>query len=114
MAAKSFHTKMVRYLADYQEHLLLVKSDGTAISHISIVHEFLNFLYNHHLVGGIEQITVSMANSKFYADFRRQNKEVIGKEEMKEVLRGYFVFVEWKYGIKNGKLMRGLAREKIG
>lgn len=110
MSARTFHTKMVRYLDDYQKHLLLVKSNGSAISHSSIVHEFLNFLYNHHLVGAIDQITVSMANSKFLAEYKRRNKEIISKEEMKEVLKGYFVFIDGKYGLRNEVVMRGLEK----
>lgn len=110
MTVKSFHNKMVCYLEEYQEYLLLVKSNGEAVSHCSILHEFINYLYNYHLVSGIEQITVSMANSKFQTDFKRKNKEVIDKETTKLILKGYFVFVNGKYGIKNEKLMKGLEK----
>lgn len=110
MTAKVFHHKMVVYLEEYQEYLLLVKSNGTAISHCSIIHEFLNYLYNYHLISCVDQITVSMANSKFHADFKRRNKEVISKEKMKQILQGYFIFLNGKYKVKNEKLMRGLEK----
>lgn len=110
MSAKTFHSKMLRHLDEYQEHLGIVKSKETAITHYSIVHEFLDFLNNKNLVGAIDQITVSMANSKFMAEYRRQNKEVISKEEMKEVLKGYFVFIDGKYGLRNEILMNGLGK----
>ncbi len=98
---------MVEYLYEYQEYLLLVKSDGTAISHYTIIHEFINYLYGYHLISSVDQITISMANSKFYANYTRQNNEIISKETMKEVLKGFFVFLYGKYGIKNEKVMRG-------
>ena len=109
MTAKSFHNKMVCYLKEYQEYLLLVKPNSLAVSHCSILHEFINYLYNYHLVSGIEQITVSMANSKFQADYKRKNQMAIEKETMKKILKHYFVFLYGKYGIKNEKLMRGLG-----
>ncbi len=109
MTPKSFHTKMLGYLCEYQEHLL-AKSKGSSISNISIVSEFLSFLCYKHLIGAIDQISVSICCSKFYADYRRGKKGTIGKEEMKEILWGYFVFVEKRYGVRNGKLMRGLEK----
>lgn len=77
---------MVLYLDEYRNHLQ-VKSNGKANSECSIVHEFLDFLYNKNLVGAIDQITVSMANSKFMAEYRRHNKQGITKEEMKQILK---------------------------
>lgn len=110
MTAKAFHNKMVCYLDEYQEYLLLVKSNGTAVSHFSIIHKFINYIYNYHMVAGIDQITVSIANSQFLADFKRNNKEIVSKETMKKILKGFFVFLYGKYGIKNVKLMRALDR----
>jgi hypothetical protein len=109
--AKTFHDKMVKYLEEYQEYLLLVKSNGTAISHYTILHQFINYILNHHLVCGFDQITVSMTNSKFLADFKRHNKEVIDKETMKKIIKGFFVFLYGKHGVKNEKVMRGLEKQ---
>jgi hypothetical protein len=110
MTPKGFHNKMIKSLDEYQEYLLLEKPKETVVSHCSILHEFFNYLYNFHLVSGIEQITVSMANSKFQTDFRRRNKTIVTKELMKKILNDFFVFFYCKYGINNEKLMRGLAR----
>ena|ERR1035437_7497570 len=107
MSAKVFHDKMVKCLDEYQDYLLLVKSNGTAVSHCSIIHEFINYLHNHHLISSIDQISVSIANSKFYAFFSRKNKEYISKETLKKILNDFFVFIFGKHGIKNEKLMRG-------
>lgn len=112
MTARTFHYKMVCYLAEYQKYLLLVKYSEDDLSQCSIVHEFINYLYNYHLVSGFDQITVSMANSKFRADYKRQNKELITEEIMKKILKNFFVFLNYKYGIKNEKLMRGLEKER--
>jgi hypothetical protein len=108
MTAKAFHNKMVAYLCEYQEYLLLVKSNTTAISHYAILHKFISYLYNYHLVSSFDQITVSMSGSKFLTDYQKRNKEVIDKDTMKKIIKGYFVFIYGKYGIKNEKLMKGL------
>lgn len=110
MTARTFHDKMVAYLYEYQEYLLLVKSNGTAISHYTILHEFINYLYGYHLISNLDQITVSMANSKFRADYKRRNPEVIDKETMQKIIKGFFIFLYGKYGIKNEKLMKGLDK----
>ncbi len=110
MNARAFHNKMASYLEEYQEYLLLVKSNGTAVSHYSILYEFINYIYNYHLITDIDQITVSMANSKFQAEFKRHNKEEISKESMKNILKGFFIFIYGKYGINNEKLMKGLTK----
>jgi hypothetical protein len=68
------------------------------------------YVYNYHLVTDLNQITVSMANSRFRADYKRKNPEIISKETMQEIIKGYFVFLYGKYGIKNEKLMRGLSK----
>lgn len=110
MTAKGFHDKMVRYLNEYQEHLLLSKANGTPISHCYIIQEFINYLYNYHLISGIDQITVSMANSKFLSHFKKRNDEAISTELMKSVLKDFFFFISKKYEIKNEKLMKGLGK----
>ena len=110
MSAKSFHDKMVRYLDEYHEYLLLVKSNGTAVSHYTIIHELINYLYNYHLISTLDQITVSMASSKFQADYKRRNKEMIDKETMKKIISDFFVFLYGKHGIKNEKLLKGLKK----
>ncbi len=110
MTARTFHDKMVEYLYEYQEYLLLVKSDGSAVSHYTILHELINYIYNYHLVSNLDQITVSMVNSKFRADYKRRNPEIIDTETMQKIIKGYFVFLYGKYGIKNEKIMRGLEK----
>lgn len=107
MSAKRFHDKMVEYLDEYQK-FLLVKQNGTGASHCDIIHQFVNYLFNYHLVSCFEQITVSMANSKFLTLYKRQNKELIEKVTMKNILNGFFTFIYGKYGIINPKLMKGL------
>lgn len=109
MTDRAFHNKMVEYLDEYQMYLLLVKSNENLVSHCSIIHEFINYIYNYHLVAGIEQITVSMANSKFYAFYTRKNKESITKETLKEILKDFFIFLNMKYGLNNEKLTRGFG-----
>jgi hypothetical protein len=111
MTPRAFHDKLVEYLYEYQEYLLLVKSNGTAVSHYTILHEFVNYLYNYHLISDLSQITVSMANSKFRADYKRRNPETITKETMQGIIKGYFVFLYGKYGIKNEKLMKGFDKK---
>ena len=110
--SRVFHDKMVEYLYEYQEYMILVKSDGTAISHYTILHEFINHLYNNHLVTSFDQIKVSLANSKFRADYKRRNPEIIDKHTMQSILKGYFVFLYGKYGMKNEKLMKGFDKNK--
>jgi uncharacterized protein YjgD (DUF1641 family) len=109
MNPKSFYNRMLMYLEEYKKYLL-EQSNGTVTSHSDIIHEFINYLYNHHLVSGIDQITVSIANSKFFADFKRRNKKHISKDEMKNILNGFFTFLYAKYGIRNEKLMNGLEK----
>jgi hypothetical protein len=109
MSAKRFQNKMALHLDEYQIYLL-GKSSGTAVSHCSIINEFINYLYNQHLIVDVSQITVSIANSKFLADFKRKNKEIISKETMKEILKGFFTFIYEKYGVQNDTLMRGLEK----
>ncbi|MGE0568697.1 MAG: hypothetical protein AB7O73_12165 [Bacteroidia bacterium] len=108
--AKPFHSKLVKYREEYQEYLLLEKSDGTAVSHSDIIHAFINYLFGYHLVASFDQITVAMVNSGFQAHYKSQYKENVSKESMKKILKGFFVFVYGKYGIKNERVMRGLER----
>ncbi len=92
MTPQRFHNLLIVYLYEYRVHLLQVKSIASATSHCSIVHEFIDYLYNQHLVGGIEQITVSMCCSKWMAHYRKRNKDVVSKDMMKGVLKGYSCF----------------------
>jgi len=109
-AAKRFHTKMVKYLDEYTEHNLLVKGGGDTFSHHPIIHEFLAYLFGHHLVTNIDEISVAMANSKFYAKYKFHNKHSISTSEMKNILKGYFIFIYGKYGIKNEQIMKGFEK----
>jgi hypothetical protein len=107
--ARIFHDKLVEYLEEYEDYLLHVKSDGTLISHRDITHEFINFIYGHHLISDFDQLTVPIVNSKFLAYFKRINKLEISRDEMKSILMGFFVFLYGKHGIKNEKVMKGIA-----
>lgn len=112
MGAKAFHSKMLSYLEKYQKFLILEKAKGSSVSHTAIIHQFINYIYNHHLISSIDQITVSIANSKFYNDFQRKNNEEISKEEMKVILSNFFFFIAGKYGIHNEKLMTNWQKQK--
>ena len=107
MTPQRFHNLLIVYLDEYRVHLSHVKSNGYTATHISIVHEFIDYMYNHHLVGSVEQITVSMCCSKFMAHYKRKKKEIVSKEVMKKILKGYFEFLGGKYGLRNEKLMNG-------
>lgn len=109
-SSKRFHTKMIKYLDEYKDYLLHVKSDGTSVSHGVIIHQFINFILNHHLISSLDQITVSICNSKFQAEYKKLNKIPISVEEMKPILKGFFTFIYGKYGVKNEKVMKGLQR----
>ena len=79
MTPQRFHNLLIDYLDEYRVHLPHVKSNSSTTHHISIVKEFIDYLHNHHLVAGIEQITVSMCCSKFMTHYRNRNKEVVSK-----------------------------------
>jgi hypothetical protein len=111
-SAKRFHTKMVKYLDEYTEYNLLIKSDGEKFSHHPIIHEFLAYLFGQHLISDISEITVAMANSKFFAHYKIHNPEIITSSEIKTILNGYFTFIYGKYGVKNEKIMRGFKKAK--
>lgn len=110
MTIKRFHDNMVSFLEEYREYLLQVKFNEVGISHCSVIHEFINYLYDDHLISGFDQISVSIANSKFHTQYNRLNKDVISKQAMKNILKGFFTFLHEKHGIKNEKLIRGLER----
>lgn len=110
MAPQRFHTLLLLYLDEYRVHLSKIKSNSQTTSYCIIISEFTNYLYNPNLVGGIDQITVSMACSNFFVFHKRRKKEVVPKEVMKKILKGYFVFLDGKYGMRNETLMRGLDR----
>jgi hypothetical protein len=107
--AKRFHERMVGYLDEYSEYLLLVKSDGTLVSHCSIILHFIDYLHNYHSITELDQITASMANSRFYAKYKTLDEGFIHRNELKEILRGFFTFIYGKYGIKNENLMAALV-----
>ncbi|MGP8216564.1 MAG: hypothetical protein ACLQQ4_13435 [Bacteroidia bacterium] len=112
--AKLFHDELVKYLEEYEDYLLTVKLDSTLVSHKAINHEFINFIYNHHLISDFDQITVPLVNSKFLAYFKKSNKLEISNQEMKTILRGFFVFLYGKHGIKNERVMKGLTVKAKG
>ena len=107
--AKVFHDKLVKYLEEYEDYLLTVKLDSTLVSHKAINHEFINFIYNHHLISDFDQLTIPLVNSKFLAHFKRTNKLEISNQEMKTILSGFFVFLYGKHNIRNAKVMKGLT-----
>lgn len=109
--AKPFHNKMVKYHDEYLEYLIL-KSDAQAVSYSDIIHAFINYLFNYHLVSSFDQITVAMVNSGFRNHYNNTYKENISKQTLKKILKGFFVFIYGKYGIKNLKVMRGLENNK--
>lgn len=110
MTPKRFHDNMVNFLDEYRDYLSLLKFNEAGISHCSVIHEFINYLYNDHLISGFDQISVSIANSKYHTQYNRFNKDVISKQAMKNILKGFFTFLYEKHGIKNEKLIRGLER----
>jgi hypothetical protein len=107
--ATVFHDKMVEYLDEYEDYLLHSNLYETLSSHRVINYEFINFIYDHHLISDFGQITVPLVNSKYLAYFKRTNKLEISRDEMKNILRGFFVFLYGKHGIKNEKVMKGLT-----
>lgn len=113
MTSKRFHDKMVIHLNEYRDNLILIKSNEKVISNCAIVNEFINYLHDQHLISDYEQITVSIANSKFHNHYEKRSKKVISKQTIKYILHEFFIFVYEKYGIKNDKLMNGLKRDKI-
>jgi len=110
--AHIFHNQLVKYLEEYEDYLLTVKLDSTLVSHKAINHEFINFIYNHHLISSFDQLTIPLVNSKFLAYFKRTNKLEISNQEMKAVLNGFFVFLYGKHNIRNEKVMKGLTVKK--
>ena len=110
--ARTFHDKLVKYLDEYEDYLLHSKLYETLSSHRVINYEFINFIYNHHLISDFDQLTIPLVNSKFLAFFKRTNKLEISNQEMKTVLSGFFVFLYGKHGIRNEKVMKGLTVKK--
>jgi hypothetical protein len=109
MTPQRFHKLLTINLCEYKAHRFHIKANAHNATHdISIVHEFLDFIYDQHLVGSIEQITVSIGCSKFHVRYKKRDREVVSLEMT--VLKGYFVFLNEKSGIKNEKLMRGAGR----
>ncbi len=106
--ARAFHDKLVKYLREYEDYLLHVKSDGTLVSHRDIIHEFINYMYSE-LVTDFDQITVPIVTSKYYAYYKRENKLEISKDEMKHILKGFFTFLYGKYGLINEEVMKELT-----
>jgi hypothetical protein len=106
--AKRLHDKMVGYLDEYTEYLLLVKSDGTCVSHRDVIHQYINYLLNYHLPSDFSQITVAMTNSGFYAKYKANNEALISKDEVKGILKGFFIFLKGKHDIRNEKVLKGL------
>ena len=51
-----------------------------------------------------------MVRSGFYKEFKKYNKERISKEELKGILKRFFEFLEMKKGVKNERVMKGLAK----
>jgi len=109
--SRVFHDKLVKYLREYEDYLLHVKSDGTLISHRDIIHEFINYMYSE-LVTNFDQITVPIVTSKYYAYYKRENKLEISKDEMKHILKGFFTFLYGKYGLVNEEVMKELTNKK--
>ena len=107
--AKQFHDRMLSYLEEYKDFLLLEKGDGTLASHGDIVHQFINFLFSN-LVTEFGQITVAMVRSRFYGEFKKMNEQFISKEDLQKILKGFFEFLEKKHGVKNERVIRGLAK----
>lgn len=108
--AEAFHKEMVKYLDEYTEHLLLVKGGKTSVSSHTIIQEFINYLFNEHLIANIEHITVLMANSQFYKCYQKLNPELLTDQEIKHILKDFFLFIYGKHGLSNGKLMKGFER----
>jgi hypothetical protein len=110
MTAERFHYKMIIFLNEYRDHLLFLKSNKAVTHHCDIVNEFINYLYNLHLISDLGQITVSIANSKFHNHYKKISKEVVSKESVKNILREFFIFINGKYSVTNETLMKGLKK----
>ena len=107
--AKPFHDKMVEYCEEYFQYQLFEKSDKGAISNNDIIHLMINYLFEN-LVSDFSEITLSMVSSKFRAQYKQRYDERISRNSMKKIIKGFFTFIYGKYGIKNDRLMKGLAR----
>ena len=68
----------------------------------------INYLFEN-LVSEFDEITFAMVSSKFHTQYKQLYDERIDRHSMNKIIRGFFVFIYGKYGIKNDKVMRGFA-----
>ncbi len=109
-AADRFHKKMVEYIDEYRVHILLVNPVLDPTNNLAVTQEFVNYLFSN-LIKDFDEITVSIANSKFYAFFIVTYKQEVPKDVVKGILKDFFTFLYGKHGIKNEKLMKGFEEK---
>ncbi|MDI1353619.1 MAG: hypothetical protein PSX36_01785 [bacterium] len=109
-ASASFYQRMMGYADEYGAHVLLHKSDGSAIAQSMIIRQFLKFLWQQHAITNLQQVTVSMANSQFYAKYKQMNDSIISSTEMKNILKSFFTFVHLNHAVRSAKLMKGFEQ----
>jgi|GEM_PF-3303872 len=107
--ADLFHKKMVAYTDEYRTHLLRDKSQTDIQDRLNVIQGFSSYLFSH-LISDLDEITVSMANSRFHSYYNRQFRESVRKQFFKSSLKAFFIFIYGKHGIKNQIMMDGFDK----
>lgn len=103
--AKLFHDQMIAYMEEYAAYLLLVKSDPAVISKRVVLQQFINYLFNEHLVANLNEISQEMLDygnlpKDEYPDLTSKTPSGL----ILDTLRGFFEFLDGKYDQANDVL----------
>lgn len=101
-SAKIFHDQLIEYLDEYAEYLLTIKSDPDVISKRVMLQQFINYLFNEHLVKTLDEITPEMLqfgnlSQDEYPDLTAN----VPQEAILVTLSDFFGFLYGKYGLRN-------------
>jgi hypothetical protein len=110
--AKIFHDQIIEYLDEYAEYLLAVKSDSNVITKRVMLQQFINYLFNEHLVKSLNEITPEML--RFGNLSEEEYPDLVPNTPQGQILAtlsDFFEFIYGKHGLRNDTFSEWLKTE---
>ena len=108
-----FHQELSEFAEEYRVFLLTKFTKSTTDKHLMVIQEFGFYVTGYHPVNGFEELTVTLAGSKFKQYFNGMSDESLSTFTARNILYGFFLFIYEKHGIGNTAFIKKLKPKRM-